>query len=191
MKQLSSSLPLNTTLQPNTLLPTRSPIGLSAASSAKPTSIGLSAASSAKPTISPTGLSAASSTKTPLTPSAEIKSTTIGKTNLPNGAKTPSQTGGSNKQNTQHEMERLKGLGLTVSVDQVLKSPAPQSSSVGQVSGEKAGASGQKEVGGSGQVASSNEKKPIAMKQTSTTAASYSTAQKLQLKSQVGYLLFV
>ena len=101
-------------------------------------------------------------------------------------------------------MERLKGLGLTVSVGQVLKSPAtsvekmkPQSKadlvSVKKppgpgVSGQKPrgpGVSGQKaEEVGTQQVASS-EKKPIAVKPTSTAAPSYSAAQKLQLKSQV------
>ena len=94
-------------------------------------------------------------------------------------------------------MQRLKGLGLTVSVGQVLKSPAPQSKG-DLVSGQKppgSGVSGQKPPGPgvSGKKAEevvtrqvpSIEKKPIAVKQTSTAAQSYSAAQKLQLKSQV------
>ena len=176
MRQLSTSLPLPNTTLPNTTLPTT------------------------LPTNSPMGLSAASSSKTPLAPSPAC----ISKTNPPNGAKTATQAAAANKQNsnkqtnTQHEMQRLKGLGLTVSVDQVLKSPAPQSKA-NLVSGQKPpgpGVSGQKPPGqgvsgqkpeevGTRQVASM-EKKPIAVKPTSTAAPSYSTAQKLQLKSQVG-----
>ena len=179
MRQLSTSLPLPSTL-PNTTLP------------------------STLPTSSPIGLSAASSAKIPLAPSADSRPASISKTNPPNGTRTTNQVAAANKPNsnkqtnTQHEMQRLKGLGLTVSVDQVLKSPAPQSKA-NLVSGQKPpgpGVSGQKPPGqgvsgqkpeevGRRQVASS-EKKPIAVKPTSTAAPSYSTAQKLQLKSQVG-----
>ena len=153
------------------------------------------------PTNLPTGLSVASSAKAPLALSAESKPQTISKTNHINEAKKPNQLITGNKQNsnkqanTQHEMERLKGLGLTVSVGQVLKSPAtvaekikPQSKAelVSVQKPSNPGVSGKKsEEIGARQVPSS-EKKPQSIAAAKQTAPSYSAAQKLQLKSQVG-----
>ena len=179
IRQLSTSLPLPTTL------PTTS-------STTSPTTL---------PTNLPTGLSVASSAKAPLALSAESKPPTISKTNHTNEAKKPNQLIAANKQNvnkqanTQHEMERLKGLGLTVSVGQVLKSPAtvaekikPQSKAelVSVQKPSNPGVSGKKsEEIGARQVPSS-EKKPQSIAAAKQTAPSYSAAQKLQLKSQVG-----
>ena len=162
MRQLSTSLPLPTTL-PNTL-PTALPPKL------------------------PTGLSAASSAKTTLAPSAE--------SNHSGGAN--KQIGNKQSTNTQHEMQRLKGLGLTVSVGQVSKPPVAtvpadkvnKDPSKSLASGQKPGVTGKKaEELGARQLPSSVKKSEsitAVVKQASTTAPSYSPAQKLQLKSQVG-----
>ena len=163
MRQLSTSLPLPTTL-PNTL-PTALPPKL------------------------PTGLSAASSAKTTLAPSAESTQSVAAN----------KQIGNKQSSNTQHEMQRLKGLGLTVSVGQVSKPPVAADKAKPQTKvdpskslalGQKPGVSGKKaEELGARQLppgVKKSESITAAAKQASTTAPSYSPAQKLQLKSQVG-----
>ena len=171
MRQLSTSLPLPTALP--TTLPTALPTTL-------PTML---------PTKLPAGLSAASSAKATLAPSAESNQS----------AAANKQNGNKKSTNTQHEMQRLKGLGLTVSVGQVSKPPVatvaadkakPQTKvdlSKSLALGQKPGA---KEQGArplpSSQTKSESMASAVVVKPTSSTASSYSPAQKLQLKSQVG-----
>ena len=161
MRQLSTSLPLPTALP--TTLPTALPTTL-------PTML---------PTKLPAGLSAASSAKATLAPSAESNQS----------AAANKQNGNKKSTNTQHEMQRLKGLGLTVSVGQVSKPP------VATVAADKAKPQTKVDLStslalgqnlGGRQLPPSQNKSFAAVKPSSNPVPCYSPAQKLQLKSQVG-----
>ena len=86
-------------------------------------------------------------------------------------------------------MERLKGLGLTVSVGQVLKSPATVAGRIKPqikadlVSGQKPSGPG---VSGPKPEETVARQVPSSEKKSQSIATPYSPAQKLQLKSQVG-----
>ena len=137
------------------------------------------------------GLSVACSAKPPVAPLAELKPVAS-----PSGSTTNKQN--TNKQSTEHEIQRLKGLGLTVSVGQVSKpivaadedkgkTQSKVDSSFGQkprvlgVSAQKP--SGREKVGSSEK--SSQPSAAVGVKSTPAPASAFSAAQKLQLKSQV------
>ena len=134
------------------------------------------------------GLSVACSAKPPV---AELKP--VGS---PSGSTTNKQN--TNKQSTEHEIQRLKGLGLTVSVGQVSKPIVAADEDKGKTQSKVDSSFGQKPrvLGVSAQKPSgrekvgSSEKSPqpsaaAGVKSTPAPASAFSAAQKLQLKSQV------
>ena len=167
MKHLSNSLPLpaNMTTTNNSLS-----TSLSTASSAKPAP-SLSEASSGKTSVK-TSLSVASSVK----PSPSPVHIPVNKA----GAAVTGHKASTSKQpSSQLEIERLKGLGLTVKVDQVQKPENKVDLSKYVVSSQKTAA------GKSTNVKSPSTKIEAPAKPTIPSAPSYTAPQKLQLKSQV------
>ena len=167
MKHLSNSLPLpaNMTTTNNSLS-----TSLSTASSAKPAP-SLSEASSGKTSVK-TSLSVASSVK----PSPSPVHIPVNKA----GAAVTGHKASTSKQpSSQLEIERLKGLGLTVKVDQVQKPENKIDLSKYVVSSQKTAA------GKSTNVKSLSTKIEAPAKPTIPSAPSYTAPQKLQLKSQV------
>ena len=131
------------------------------------------------------GLSVACSAKPPVAPLAELKPVAS-----PSGSTTNKQN--TNKQSTEHEIQRLKGLGLTVSVGQVSKPIVAADEDKGKTQSKVNSSFGQKPrvLGVSAQKVGSSEKSPqpsaaVGVKSTPPTAPAFSAAQKLQLKSQV------
>ena len=173
MKQLSNSLPLPTNMTTtNNSLST----SLSTASSAKPAP-SLSEASSGKTSVK-TSLSVASSVK----PSPSPVHIPVNKA----GAAVTGHKASTSKQpSSQLEIERLKGLGLTVKVDQVPK-PDSKVKPVNKVDLSKYVVSSQKTAATkSTDVKPTSTKIEAPAKPTLPSAPSYSAPQKLQLKSQV------
>ena len=173
MKQLSNSLPL-----PSNMMTTNNSLStsLSTASSAKPAP-SLSEASSGKPSVK-TSLSVASSAK-PSTGSLLVPANKAG------AAVTGHKASTSKQPSSQLELERLKGLGLTVKVDQVPK-PDSKVKPDNKVDLSKYVVSSQKTAAGkSANVKPPSTKIEAPAKPTLPSAPSYSAPQKLQLKSQV------
>ena len=175
MKQLSNSLPLPTNMTTtNNSLST----SLSTASSAKPAP-SLSEASSGKPSLK-TSLSVASSAKpSPSPPHVQAKSAPGNKASAAKLPLTGHKASTSKQPSSQLEIERLKGLGLTVKVDQVQKPENKIDLSKYVVSSQKTAA------GKSTNVKSLSTKIEAPAKPTIPSAPSYTAPQKLQLKSQV------
>ena len=173
MKQLSNSLPL-----PSNMTTTNNSLSTSlfAASSAKPTP-SLSEASSGKPSLK-TSLSVASSAK-PSTGPLHVPANKAG------AAVTGHKASTSKQPSSQLEIERLKGLGLTVKVDQVPK-PDSKVKPDNKVDLSKYVVSSQKTAATkSTDVKPTSRKIEAPAKPTIPSTPSYSAPQKLQLKSQV------
>ena len=175
MKQLSNSLPL-----PSNMTTTNNSwsTSLSTASSAKPAP-SLSEASSGKPSVK-TSLSVASSAKpSPSPPHVQAKPAPGDKASAAKLPLTGHKASTSKQPSSQLEIERLKGLGLTVKVDQVQKPENKIDLSKYVVSSQKTAA------GKSTNVKSLSTKIEAPAKPTIPSAPSYTAPQKLQLKSQV------
>ena len=175
MKHLSNSLPLPTNMTTtNNSLST----SLSTASSAKPTP-SLSEASSGKPSVK-TSLSVASSAKpSPIPPHVQAKPAPGNKASAAKLPLTGHKASTSKQPSSQLEIERLKGLGLTVKVDQVQKPENKIDLSKYVVSSQKTAATKSTDV------KPTSTKIEAPAKPTLPSAPSYSAPQKLQLKSQV------
>ena len=173
MKQLSNSLPL-----PSNMMTTNNSLStnLSTASSAKPAP-SLSEASSGKPSVK-TSLSLASSAKpSPSPPHVPV--------NKAGAAVTGHKASTSKQPSSQLEIERLKGLGLTVKVDQVPK-PDSKVKPDNKVDLSKYVVSSQKTAATKSiDVKSPSTKIVVPVNPTIPSIPSYSAPQKLQLKSQV------
>jgi len=175
MKQLSNSLPL-----PSNMTTTNNSwsTSLSTASSAKPAP-SLSEASSGKPSVK-TSLSVASSAKpSPSPPHVQAKPAPGDKASAAKLPLTGHKASTSKQPSSQLEIERLKGLGLTVKVDQVQKPENKVDLSKYVVSSQKTAA------GKSTNVKSPSTKIEAPAKPSIPSAPSYTAPQKLQLKSQM------
>ena len=181
MKQLSNSLPLSSNMTTtNNSLST----SLSTASSAKPAP-SLSEASSGKPSVK-TSLSVASSAKPSPSPlHVQAKPAPVNKASAAILPVAGHKASTGKQPSSQIEMERLKGLGLTVKVDQVPK-PDSKVKPDNKVDLSKYVVSSQKTAATkSTDVKPTSTKIEAPAKPTLPSAPSYSAPQKLQLKSQV------